>query len=136
MGSTNEKLSRSLGTGGKEPVPVRHIPKNTILFPALFQAVSRSKDVQLSIPRSVADALALPEGRKKEELQRELAVSLYREDMLSFGKARELAEMSKQEFGQLLGDRGIEQHYGPEELAEDLRYAEGEDSFQGGGAAK
>ena len=88
--------------------------------------MARSKDVQISIPRSVADALALPEGRKKEELQRELAVSLYREDMLSFGKARELAGMSKQEFGQLLGDRGVERHYGPEELAEDLRYAKGQ----------
>ena len=88
--------------------------------------MARSKDVQLSIPRSVADALALPEGRKKEKLQRELAVSLYREDMLSFGKARELAGMSKQEFGQLLGNRGVERHYGSEELAEDLRYAKGE----------
>ena len=88
--------------------------------------MARSKDDQLSIPRSLADALALPEGRKKEELQRELAVSLYREDMLSFGKARELAGMSKQEFGQLLGDRGVERHYGPDELAEDLRYAKGE----------
>jgi len=87
--------------------------------------VARSKDVQLSIPRSVADALSLPESRKKEELQRELAVSLYREEMLSFGKARELAGMSKQEFGQLLGNRRIKRHYGPEEMAEDLRYAKG-----------
>ena len=102
----------------------------------LPQAVARSKDVQLSIPRSVADALALPEGRKKEKLQRELAVSLYREDMLSFGKARELAGMSKQEFGQLLGDRGVERHYGPEELAEDLRYAKGEVSFHDKEAAE
>ncbi|MCS3754412.1 putative HTH domain antitoxin [Salinibacter ruber] len=84
-----------------------------------------SKDVQLSIPRSVADALALPEGRKKEELLRELAISLYREDMLSFGRARELAEMSKHAFGQLLGERSVERHYGPDELAEDLRYARG-----------
>ena len=102
--------------------------KNAGLFQSSPCAVAHSKDVQLSIPRSVADALALPEGRKKEELQRELAVSLYREDMLSFGKARELAEMSKQAFGQLLGDRGVERHYGPDELTEDLRYAKGEDS--------
>ena len=51
--------------------------------------------------------------------------------MLSFGKARELAGMSKQEFGQLLGDRRIERHYGPEELEEDLRYARGEVSSHG-----
>jgi predicted HTH domain antitoxin len=100
-------------------------------FKTLPQAVARSKDVQLSIPRSVADALALPEGRKKQELQRELAVSLYREEMLSFGKARELAGTGKQEFGQLLGDRRIERHYGPEELEEDLRYARGEVSSHG-----
>ena len=85
-----------------------------------------SDDFQLQIPRSVVDALALPEGRKKDELQRELALTLYREEMLSFGKARELAGMSKQAFGKLLGDRKIERHYGPEELEEDLRYARGE----------
>ncbi|MCS4122988.1 UPF0175 family protein [Salinibacter ruber] len=92
--------------------------------------------MQLSIPRSVADALALPEGRKKEELLRELAISLYREDMLSFGKARELAEMSKQAFGRLLGERGVERHYGPDELAEDLRYARGEVSSHDEGAGE
>jgi len=90
--------------------------------------VASSEDFQLQIPRSVADALALPEGRKSEELRRELALTLYREEMLSFGKARELARMSKQEFGHLLGERKIERHYGPEELDEDLRYARGESS--------
>ena len=80
----------------------------------------------MHIPRSVADALALPEGRKGDELRRELAVTLYREDMLSFGKARELANLSKYEFGRLLGERSIERHYGPEELEEDLRYAWGD----------
>jgi predicted HTH domain antitoxin len=49
--------------------------------------VDASDDFQLLIPRSVVEALALPEGRKKEELQRELALTLYREEMLSFGKA-------------------------------------------------
>ncbi|MFB6279675.1 MAG: UPF0175 family protein [Salinibacter sp.] len=78
------------------------------------------------IPRSVADALALPEGRKDEEPRRELAVTLYREEMLSFGKARERAGLSKYEFGRLLGDRSVERHYGPEELEEDLRFARGE----------
>lgn len=89
--------------------------------------MDRSKDFQLSIPRSVADALALPENRKKKELQRELAVSLYREEMLSFGKARELAGMGKQEFGRLLGEREVTRHYGAEELEEDLSYARDEE---------
>jgi predicted HTH domain antitoxin len=85
--------------------------------------VPASDDVPLTIPRSVADAPALPEGRKKRELLRGLAVTLYREEMLSFGKARELAGLSTYAFGQLLGERSVERHYGPEELEEDLRYA-------------
>lgn len=88
--------------------------------------MASSDDFHLTIPRSVADALALPDGRKAEELRRELAVTLYREEMLSFGKARELAGMSKYAFGQLLGERSVERHYGPEELEEDLRYARSE----------
>jgi len=97
--------------------------------------VDSSDDFQLQIPRSVADALALPEGRKQEELQRELALTLYRAEMLSFGKARKLAGMSKQAFGTLLGERTIERHYGPEELEEDLRYARGEDNREGKASA-
>lgn len=87
--------------------------------------MSASDDFHLTIPRSVADALALPEGRKPETLRRELAVTLYREELLSFGKARELAGLSKYDFGRLLGERSVERHYGPEELEEDLRYARG-----------
>ena len=81
----------------------------------------------LSIPASTWEAIALPEHRKEPELQRELALALYREDLLSFGKARQLAGMSKQAFGALLGARGTERHYGTEELKEDLRFARGED---------
>lgn len=93
-------------------------------------------DLHLTIPRSVADALALPEGRKNEALRRELAVTLYREEMLSFGKARELADLSKYEFGQLLGERSIERHYGPEELEEDLHYAREEPDSRGDAEAE
>lgn len=84
-------------------------------------------DIQLHIPRSVADAITLPEGRKEEELRRELAITLYREGMLSFGKARELADLDSFAFDQLLGARGIERHYGEDELDEDLTYARDED---------
>lgn len=85
--------------------------------------MASTKEFQIHIPTSIAEALALPEGRKEEELRRELALTLYREEMLSLGKARELAGMSKQAFGQLLGERGIRRHYGADELEEDLSYA-------------
>jgi len=82
--------------------------------------------VQLEIPDEVTQAIKLPEGRMKRELLVELALALYSQDFLSFGKARELAEMSKYEFGLLVGKRSIPRHYGQEELEEDLTYASGE----------
>ncbi len=82
--------------------------------------------VRLEIPDTVAQAIRLPEDRLTQELLIELALVLYARGMLSFGKARELAGMGKYEFGRLLGERGIERHYGIEELEDDLAYAHGE----------
>jgi predicted HTH domain antitoxin len=49
---------------------------------------------------------------------------LYQKGMLSLGKARELAEMTKWEFHHLLGKEGIVRHYDVEELEEDLKTLE------------
>lgn len=79
--------------------------------------------LQLSISDSIVQALRLPEQRIEQELRRELAIALYTQDILSLGKARELAEMDKYEFGQLLSRRNVLRHYGSEELDDDLNYA-------------
>lgn len=78
----------------------------------------------IEIDDDVYDALQLPEGERSSAMKRELAVSLCARDILSFGKARALAELSKREFQELLGDRKIPRHYGEQELEEDLDYAE------------
>jgi predicted HTH domain antitoxin len=80
-------------------------------------------EIQISISDSVLQAIRLPEQRVEQELRQELAIALYTQDLLSFGKARELAVMDKYEFGQLLGERGVLRHYTPEELDDDLTYA-------------
>lgn len=82
--------------------------------------------LQLEIPEGITQAIRIPEGRMKQELLFELSIALYSQGFLSFGKARQLAEMPKYEFGLLLGKRGIPRHYGQEELDEDLAYACGE----------
>jgi len=82
--------------------------------------------IQLEIPEGVTQAIKLPEERMKRELLIELALALYSQGLLSFGKARELAEMPRYEFGLLVVKRGIPRHYGPEELEEDIAYASGE----------
>ncbi|NES17711.1 MAG: UPF0175 family protein [Symploca sp. SIO3E6] len=79
--------------------------------------------LQILISDSILQAIRLPEQRIEQELLQELAIALYTQDVLSFGKARELAQMDKYEFGQLLGRRGVVRHYRIEELDDDLTYA-------------
>ena len=79
---------------------------------------------EIEIADDVYDALRFPEDERERALKAMLAVSLYREGALSFGKARELADCSKREFHRLLGEQGVTRHYSREELAEDLAYAQ------------
>jgi predicted HTH domain antitoxin len=55
-----------------------------------------------------------------EELRRELAIHLFQQSRLSFGKARKMAGMTVWAFQQLLGSRGIPVHYDVEDYEEDL----------------
>ncbi|HET7088701.1 MAG TPA: UPF0175 family protein [Anaerolineae bacterium] len=70
----------------------------------------------LEIPQDVLDSARLSIG----DIKVELAVSLYAQQRLSIGKARELADMSLWEFRQLLAARRISPHYDEIELAEDI----------------
>jgi predicted HTH domain antitoxin len=79
--------------------------------------------IQLQVPDSVAQALHMPLADQKQQLMIELALALYARGMLSFGKARELAGLSKYEFGWLLGQRDIPRHYSENDLQDDLAYA-------------
>ena len=70
----------------------------------------------IEIDDEVYEALRLPEGERSKAMKQELAVALYARDILSFGKARELAELSKHDFHKLLGEREIPRHYTEAEL--------------------
>lgn len=82
------------------------------------------KELVLAIPGDLVEALRVPPGEQMARLRRELAVRLYQKGLLSFGKARELAGMSKWEFHLLLGEEGIVRRYDVEELEEDLKTLE------------
>ncbi len=64
----------------------------------------------------------MSENEVEERLRCELALALYAESILSFGKAAELAAISRDRFGDLVTHRGIPRHYGAEDLAEDMAY--------------
>ena len=72
--------------------------------------------IGIEIPQEVLHATRMT----PQELKRELAISLFQQDKLSFGKARETAGMNKWEFQQLLGVRGITIHYDVADYEQDL----------------
>jgi predicted HTH domain antitoxin len=85
---------------------------------------SEMKGMVLEIPGELAEALRVPPEEQVARLRQELAVRLYQKGLLSFGKARELAGMTKWEFHFLLGEEGILRRYDVEELEEDLKTLE------------
>jgi predicted HTH domain antitoxin len=79
--------------------------------------------IVVEIPDSVADGLRLPEGEAPGRLRCELAVALYQQEILAFGKASELAGMTRENFGVELARRNIPRHYSQEDASLDEAYA-------------
>ena len=80
----------------------------------------------LDIPESIAKSLRLPAPEIEPRLRNELAVALYAQGILPFGKAAELAELSRFAFADLVAQRNIARHYTEDDVAQDLKYARGE----------
>jgi predicted HTH domain antitoxin len=77
----------------------------------------------LQIPESIISAVKFPETEIEQELKNIIAVNLYFKGMLGFGKARQLAGLSKYQFGILLTTKGIPRNYTINELKQDIEYA-------------
>jgi len=77
----------------------------------------------LDIPESVASSLRLPVPEVEPRLRSELAVALYAQGILPFGKACELAGATRYAFADLIAGRGIPSHYTEDDLTLDLAYA-------------
>jgi predicted HTH domain antitoxin len=83
-------------------------------------------NITLHIPDSIARSLRVPEAEAEQRVRQELAAALYARSLLSFGKASELAGVSRFAFSEIVAERQIPRHYGPEELNEDAGYAGGQ----------
>jgi predicted HTH domain antitoxin len=71
-------------------------------------------EVLIGIPRDIMHTTRM----SPIEIKRELALTLFQQGKISFGKARELAGMSVWAFQQLLGSREIPVHYDVEDYLE------------------
>ncbi len=63
--------------------------------------------ISIEVPKEVLHATRMT----PEDLRTELAISLYQQGKLSFGKAREMAGLTFWAFQLLLGSRNIPIHY-------------------------
>ena len=70
-----------------------------------------NKGLTLEISSEVLEGAKLPEKEMEDEFRKELALALYQRGVLSLGKARLLARMTRWQFEELLGKRRIERHY-------------------------
>ena len=80
-----------------------------------------SSTISIEIPREVLHATRM----QPLELKQELAIHLFQQGRLSFGKAHEMADMTVWVFQQLLGSRGIPIHYGVDDYEEDMTTLKG-----------
>ncbi|HOU15215.1 MAG TPA: UPF0175 family protein [Anaerolineae bacterium] len=75
-----------------------------------------SPTITLEIPWDVLHTTRM----RPEELKCELALSLFQQGKLSFGKAREMTGMTAWAFQLLLGSRGIPIHYDVSDYEDDV----------------
>ncbi len=77
-------------------------------------------DLVIEIPKDVLRSMKVPERELPQRLRIELALRLYQTGVLSYGKARRLAGMTKWDFQSLLGKEHILRRYDVEDLEKDL----------------
>lgn len=79
----------------------------------------------LEVPQEVVDAMKLPAPEVKSELLKELALILYQRGALPMAQAHKLAQMTRIDFIELLGERDIPRQYSEEDLKADIAYGLG-----------
>ncbi len=75
-----------------------------------------SATISITVPREIVHIVHMT----PEELRRELAIYLFQQGKLSFGKTREMAGMTAWAFQQMLGARNIAVHYDVDDYEQDL----------------
>lgn len=73
--------------------------------------------ITLNLPDSLDQASIFDQN----DWLREIAVALFRQELVALGTASRIANMHQMEFQQLIGSRGICIHYDVEEFEEDIQ---------------
>ena len=76
--------------------------------------------VKIDFPKDILLAADITESNAQLNIKKYLALYMFKERILSFGKAAELAEMDRLEFMELTGSKGISLNYDADDYQDDL----------------
>jgi predicted HTH domain antitoxin len=80
--------------------------------------------ITIEIPENITRSAKIPAKEMNIRFKKELAIRLYEQGILNFGKARALAGLTKWQFHRLLGKENILRNYDIEDLHTDLKTLE------------
>ena len=76
--------------------------------------------ITMELPKDVLLAADIPVLSASADIKKHLALYMFKERMLSFGKAAELSGLDKLAFMELAGSKGISLNYDIDDYHEDL----------------
>ena len=76
--------------------------------------------ISIDVPKDLIHALKVRERELPKVLREIIAVNLYKEGLISLGKASEIAGVSRWEMFDILAAKKIPLQYYPEDLEEDI----------------
>jgi len=77
--------------------------------------------VRMDFSKDILLAADISEINASIDIKKHLALYMFKERILSFGKASELSGMNKLEFMELAGSKGISLNYDVDDYQEDLK---------------
>jgi len=80
--------------------------------------------VTMDFPKDVLLAANIPTNNARVGIMQHLALYMFKERILSFGKASELSGMDKVDFLSFAGRKGVSLNYDADDFQEDLRTIE------------
>ena len=77
--------------------------------------------VRMDLPRDILLAADITEANAPAYIRKYLALYMFKERILSFGKAAELSGLDKLSFIELAGSKGISMNYDEDDFNDDLK---------------
>jgi predicted HTH domain antitoxin len=76
--------------------------------------------IKMDLPKDILAAANMSEASAPADIRKHLAIYLFKERILSFGKAAELAGVNKLEFIDTIGNKRVPLNYDSEDYYEDI----------------